>query len=304
MTDHKQPLEIKGIIPAMVTPFHTDESLNIEALRQLVNHLIEGGVQGLFPTGSQGEFYALTPGECQRVWEVVVEETAGRVPVYAGTGAITTRAVIELNRMAERAGIQAVSVITPYFITPTQEELYRHYATIADATSLPVILYSNPGRTGGLTLSAPLVARLAVHPNIVGIKDSSGDFSMTMAYLSSRPADFAVLLGRDTLIYAGLAHGAEGAITATANAAPAIVTAIYQAFLAGDGALALAAQEQLAPLRHAFTFGTFPVVVKEALTMLGIPAGPARGPVGPMSPEQREQLRQVLVGMGLIAEPA
>ncbi len=304
MTDHMKSFEIKGIIPAMVTPFHTDESLNLDALRQLVNHLVDGGVQGLFPTGSQGEFYALSPSECQRIWEVVVEEADGRVPVYAGTGAITTQQVIELNRMAERAGIQAVSVITPYFITPTQEELYRHYVTIADATSLPVILYSNPGRTGGLTLSAHLVARLAAHPNIVGIKDSSGDFSLTMAYLSSRPDDFTVLLGRDTLIYAGLVHGAEGAITATANAAPGVVAAIYRAFLAGNLPLALEAQERLAPLRHAFTFGTFPVVVKEALTMLGIAAGPARGPVGPMAPEQREQLRRVLVGMGLIAEAA
>jgi 4-hydroxy-tetrahydrodipicolinate synthase len=304
VNEHRQPFEVKGIIPAMVTPFHADESLNTAALRQLVNYLVEGGVQGLFPTGSQGEFYALSQDECQQIWEIVVEETAGRVPVYAGTGAITTQQVINLNRIAEKAGIQAVSVITPYFINPTQEELYRHYVAIADATPLPVILYNNPGRTGGLTLSAPLVARLAAHPNIVGIKDSSGDFSLTMSYLSSRPDDFAVLLGRDTLIYAGLMHGAEGSITATANAAPGVVVAIYEAFLAGDRPLALEAQERLAPLRHAFTFGTFPIVVKEALEMIGIPAGPARGPVGPMAPEQREQLRQVLVGMGLIAQPA
>lgn len=300
MAAQKAPLKIHGIIPAMATPFHADESLNVDALGQLVEHLIEGGVHGLFPTGSQGEFYALTPGERQRIWDVVVEATRGRVPVYAGTGATTTREVITLNRLAERVGISAVSVITPYFISPTQEELYRHYTEIADATSLPIILYNNPGRTGGLNLSADLVARLASHPNIVGVKDSSGDFSLTMAYLSRTDEDFAVLLGRDTLIYAGLMHGAKGAIAASANVAPSLVVEIYEAFVAGDIARAREAQERLAPLRHAFSLGTFPVMVKEALTMIGIPAGPARKPVGPMPPEQREKLHQVLEAMTLI----
>lgn len=286
--------EVRGIIPAMATPFKNDESLDINALRQLTRHLIEGGVHGLFPTGSQGEFYALTSDERQRVWEVVVEETAGRIPVYAGTGAITTAEVIVLNRLAERAGVSAVSVITPYFVSPSQEELFRHYTAIADATTLPVILYSNPGRTGGLNLSAPLVSRLAQHPNIVGIKDSSGDLSLTMAYLAATDDTFAVLLGRDTLILAGLIHGARGSITATANAAPKLVVAIYEAFLQGRLKEALEAQQKLAPLRDAFSLGTFPVVVKEALDLIGIPVGPARGPVGQLAPEQRAKLHQVL----------
>lgn len=291
-------LKIHGIIPAMVTPFDANEGVNEAALRQLVNHLIDGGVHGLFPTGSQGEFFALTPEERARVWEIVVDETAGRVPVYAGTGAITTREVIALNKLAEQAGVSAVSVITPYFINPSQEELYRHYVAIADATMLPVILYSNPGRTGGLTLSATLVARLAQHPNIVGIKDSSGDLSNTMEFISQTGDDFVTLMGRDTLIYAALLHGAKGSITATANVAPALVVDIYEAFVAGDLDRALAAQNRLAPLRHAFGFGTFPVVVKEALRLIGIDAGPARSPVGTMSPEQMEKLKRVVAGLG------
>lgn len=285
---------VRGIIPAMVTPFKSDGSLDLDALRRLTRHLIEGGVHGLFPTGSQGEFYALTPDERQRIWETVVDETAGRIPVYAGTGAITTAEAITLNRFAERAGVNAVSVITPYFVSPSQEELYRHYTTIADATSLPVILYSNPGRTGGLNLSASLVSRLAQHPNIVGIKDSSGDLSLTMAYLAATDDAFTVLLGRDTLILAGLIHGARGSITATANAAPKLVVAIYEAFLQGRLQDALEAQRKLAPLRDAFSLGTFPVVVKEALDLIGIPVGPTRGPVGPLASDQREKLRQVL----------
>lgn len=293
-------MEFKGIIPAMVTPLDRDEELNEAALRQLVNHLIDGGVHGLFPVGSQGEFYAFTPDEKQRIWEIVVEETAGRVPVYAGTGAITTREVIALNKRAERAGVNAVSVITPYFIHPSQEELYRHYVAIAEATTLPVILYNNPGRTGGVNLSADLVARLAEHPNIVGIKDSSGDFSLTAEYIRNTDDDFAVLLGRDTLIYAGLVHGAKGSITATANVVPSLVVEIYEAFIAGDLDRALQAQLRLAPLRLAFGLGTFPVVVKEALEMIGIPAGPARSPVGPMSQANRDKLKAVLQEMGVL----
>ena len=287
----------QGIIPAMVTPFHPDESLNEDALRHLTRHLIEGGAHGLFPTGSQGEFYALTPEERAKVWAIVLNETAERVPVYAGTGAPTTRSVIQMNEMAERVGVDAVSVITPYFISPTDDELYRHYVAIADATALPVILYSNPGRTGGLQLSTDLVTKLSSHENIVGIKDSSGDLTQTMAYIEATEKDFAVLLGRDTLIYAGLIHGAKGAITATANVDPALVVEIYEAFAAGDLDRALDAQQRLAPLRRAFGLGTFPVVVKEALTMIGIPAGPARAPVGSLAPDQRTELEQVIASL-------
>jgi 4-hydroxy-tetrahydrodipicolinate synthase len=297
-------MDIKGIIPAMVTPFNKDETLNEGALRQLVSYLIEGGVHGLFAVGSQGEFYALTPNEKQRVWEIVADETAGRVPVYAGTAGITTRETMMLNNLAERAGADAVSILTPFFINPTQEELYKHYTTIADATRLPVLLYNNPGRAGGLNLSVDLVARLAQHPNIAGIKDSSGDFSLTAEYLRCVDESFAVLLGRDTLIYAGLTHGAKGSITATANVAPKLVVEIYQAFMDGDWERSLAAQQRLAPLRHAFGLGTFPVVVKEALTLIGINAGPARAPVGPMPAENREKLARVLREMGLLAKPA
>jgi 4-hydroxy-tetrahydrodipicolinate synthase len=296
-------MEIKGIIPAMVTPFDQEEALNEEALRQLVNYLIEGGVHGLFPIGSQGEFYALTAEEKQRVWQIVVEAAAGRAPVYAGTTAITTREVIALNKVAERAGVDAVSVMTPFFINPNQEELYQHYTAIADATRLPVILYSNPGRAGGLNLSVDLVARLAEHPNIVAIKDSSGDFSLTAEYIRCTGDDFTVLLGRDTLIYAGLLHGAKGAIAATANVVPALVVEIYQAFIEGDLGRALEAQNRLAPLRHAFGLGTFPVVVKEALTLIGISAGPARSPVGPITSESREELKNVLQMMEVLKTP-
>ena len=289
----------QGIIPAMVTPLTPDDEINELALRKLTNYLIEGGVHGLFPTGSQGEFWALSADEKRRVWEVVVEGTNGRLPVYAGTAAITTRETITLTRLAEKAGVDAVSILTPFYVAPNDAELYDHYRAIAEATSLPVVLYTNPARTG-VKISPDLLARLAEIENIVGIKDSSGDLELTAEYIRVAPPDFAVLMGRDTLILAGLLYGAKGAIAATANVAPALVVSIYERFKAGDLDGAKRAQVALAPLRLAFSWGTFPVVIKEALDLIGMEGGPARAPVGPLSPEQRERLRGVLHDMGLI----
>lgn len=290
---------IQGIIPAMVTPLDQNEKLDETALRRFVNYLIEGGVHGLFPMGSQGEFHAFSPDEKRLVWEIVLDEAAGRLPVYAGTGAITTRQVIELNRIAEEVGVAAVSVLTPFFIQPSEEGLYRHFVTIADATSLPVILYNNPGRTG-VKIAPSLVARLAEHPNIVGIKDSGGDLTATIDMIRLTHDDFIVLMGRDSLIYAGLHHGTKGAIAASASVVPALVASIYDAFTEGDVARSLAAQERLLPLRLAFGLGPFPVVVKDAVNMLGIPVGPARAPITSLTGDARDQLRKVLEDIGVL----
>jgi 4-hydroxy-tetrahydrodipicolinate synthase len=288
-----------GIIPAMVTPLTMDGELNEGALRKLTNYLIAGGVHGLFVIGSQGEFWAFSKEEKQRAWEVVVEETNRRVPVYAGTAAITTRETITLTKLAEKAGVEAVSVLTPFFISPDDNQLYDHYRAVAEATSLPILLYTNPARTG-VKISPSLLARLAAIKNIVGIKDSSGDLELTAEYIRVAPQEFSVVMGRDTLIFSALMHGAKAAIAATANVAPRLVADIYECFKAGDLAGAKKAQETLAPLRHAFSWGTFPVVIKEALDLMGFECGPARAPVGPISADQRERLKGVLQGMKLI----
>ena len=288
-----------GIIPAMVTPLTADDHIDESALRILTDHLIAGGVHGLFATGSQGEFWALSADEKVQLWQIVVEQTDGRVPVYAGTAGTTTRETIALSRAAEDAGVDAVSILTPFFISPTQNELGDHYRAIADATGLPILLYGNPGRTG-VKITPGLLAELAGIENIVGIKDSSGDLQLTLEYIQVAPPGFSVLMGRDTLILAGLLYGAKGAIAATGNVAPALVVSIYERFVTGDLDGARKAQAALTPLRLAFSWGTFPVVVKEAMDLIGIPAGPARAPVGAMPSELRERLKSVLRDLGLI----
>ena len=288
-----------GIIPAMVTPLTMDDEINVPALRKLTNYQIDAGVHGLFSVGSQGEFWALSADEKRLVWQIVLEEANGRVPVYAGTAAISTRETIKLTQIAEEVGVAAVSVLTPFYVSPTEDELYSHYRTVAESTSLPVMLYPNPGRTG-VRLSPRLLVRLAEIENIVGIKDSSGDLELTSEYIRLTPSDFSVLMGRDTLILGALVYGAHGAIAASASVAPALAVKIYDCFKAGDLEGARRAQAALAPLRQAFTWGTFPVVVKEATDLIGMEGGPARGPVGPMQPEQRARLAQVLRDIGLI----
>ncbi|WP_433542805.1 4-hydroxy-tetrahydrodipicolinate synthase [Neomoorella humiferrea] len=291
----------RGIIPAMATP--TDEwgNINEGALRKLVNHLIDGGVHGLFPIGSQGEFFALTFEQKKKVIEIVIDETRGRVPVYAGTAALTTKEAIETTKMARDLGVDAVSILTPFFTNLNQKEVIQFYLDIARAVpDLPVLLYSNPARTK-VPITVETVKELAAVDNIVGIKDSSGDMTLTAEYIRvTRQMDFSVLAGRDTLIYATLCYGGTGSITATANVDPSLVVEIYEAFMAGDHRRALEAQYRLAPLRLAFELGTFPVVIKEALDMIGIEAGQAIRPVGPLTEENRARLRQVLQEMGIV----
>jgi 4-hydroxy-tetrahydrodipicolinate synthase len=292
-------LKPHGIIPAMVTPLTPEDEINEPALRRLTNYLVDGGSHALFAIGSQGEFWAFSAEEKRRVTEIVVDETKGRVPVYSGTAAITTKEAVALTKDAEAIGVDAVSILTPFFLSPNELELYDHYRTIADSTSLPIVLYTNPGRTG-VNISPGLLSQLAEIDNIVGIKDSSGDLQQTAQYIRVAPDDFSVLMGRDTLILAGLIYGAKGSIAATANVKPDLVAGIYERFIAGDLEGARESQEALAPLRLAFSWGTFPVVIKEALDLMGMDAGPSRAPVGPMSMEKREELRKVLVGMGVI----
>jgi len=292
-------LTVKGIIPAMVTPLDGNEEIDEAGIRELINYLVESGVHGIFVCGSQGESYALTEDEKRRVIEVTVDEVNGRVPVYAGTGAVTTKATIRLSRYAVDAGADAVTIVTPYFIRPSQDELYTHYRRIAESVDSPVLIYNNPGRTN-VNLEAETVKKLAEIDNIVGIKDSSGDLTLTAQYIMECPSDFAVLAGRDSLILATLLYGGKGAVAATANVAPKLVVNIYESFIHGDLEKARELQFKLLPLRLAFSLGTFPVVVKEAMNLLGRPSGPAKSPVSSLPEEKKAKLKLLLEELGLI----
>ena len=291
----------EGIIAPMVTPLTGEGGLNRRAFRTYINHLIDGGLHGVFVAGTTGEFYGLSADEKQAMFEITVEETGGRVPVYAGTAAITTRECIRLTEIAEKSGVDAVSILTPMFISPNQDELYEHYRAIAESTRLPILLYNNLPKTG-VTITAATVERLAEIDNIVGIKDSSGDFSLTSEYIRrTRSRSFSVVAGRDTLIHACLCYGGTGSISACANIAPRICADIYDKYVAGDTAGSLEAQFVITPLRMAFGLGSFPTVIKEGLKLLGIDAGPCMGPVGPMSGEGIHELKLILQHMGLLS---
>src|SRR5215470_2227498 len=227
-------MHIHGIIPPVATPMQANEDLDLPRLKWFIDHLIANGVHGIFVLGTNSEFYALDEREKQEVIATAVAHVNKRVPVYAGTGAETTREVVRLTKVAEREGADGVSVITPYFVSPTQQEIRDHYRRIAESTSLPVVLYNNPSTCGGVKIDVDTVARLAEIPNIAAIKDSSGDLQNTNEYLRVVPERFSVLQGRDTLIYQSLIFGARGAVPATGNVAPRLLVDIYEAAMRGD----------------------------------------------------------------------
>jgi 4-hydroxy-tetrahydrodipicolinate synthase len=297
-----QTFKPEGMVIPLLTPFAQDSSLDEQALRRSVRRLIDAGVHGVFPVGSSGEFWSLGAEERCRAIEIVVEEAAGQVPVYAGTGHIGTREAVQLTQRAESIGADAIVVVTPFYVAPSQDELYAHYATIADSTSLPVFPYNNPKRTGGVSLGPDTLARLAGLPNLAGIKDSSGNLALTAEYINQTPDSFAVFQGSDDLFYPSLAMGAVGGIAATGNVAPEIVVELYEAFRDGDWECSRAAQVKLASLRRASSWGSYPSVLKAAMAMIGEPVGPPRAPVSPLDDSYHEALRQVLVGMGLTTQ--
>lgn len=285
-------MKVEGIIPAMVTPFQDDEELNETALRKMVGRFVEAGVHGLFCLGTNGEFFSLSFDEKVQITEIIVEEARGRLPVYVGAGCISTAETIRLAQRLEAVGADALSLITPYFLSFSQRELLLHYQRVADATSLPVVLYNIPARTGN-SLQPVTVSQLAEIPNIVGIKDSSGSYDTILQYIERTPESFAVLAGTDSLILPTLMAGGQGAIAATANVFPEQVAAIFNCWKQGDFTRAEEAQRVLRAIRGAFGLGTLPSVLKAFLNKMGVPAGPARQPVEPLSPQADQELERI-----------
>jgi 4-hydroxy-tetrahydrodipicolinate synthase len=286
-------MQLRGIIPPAITPMQANEDLDLPRLRQTLDRLLDAGVHALFVLGTTGEFYALDADEKQQVIAESLAHVNKRVPLVAGTGAETTRETVRLTKMAEREGVDAVAVITPYFLHPSQQEMVDHFRRVAENTALPVLLYSNPAMTGGVRLEPDTVARLAEVPNIVGMKDSFGDLTTLIEYVRAVPQTFMVFQGRDTLIEPSLQYGAAGAVPGTANIAPRLAVAIYEAHRRGDHAAARAAQLKFSPVRLAMA-GTPPGGIKAAMNLLGVPVGPSRSPIAPLTAEQRQKVLAAL----------
>jgi 4-hydroxy-tetrahydrodipicolinate synthase len=293
---------IKGIIPPVITPITRDEKLDEGALRDQIDFMIAGGISGILAFGSNGEFYMLEEDEMASILKVVVDQVRGRVPVFMGIGAIRTSKCVRLAKLGLRFGVRGVSVLQPMFLKPTEDELLTHFRAIAEAVrDTPVLLYNNPGRTG-YAISQAVVENLAhTTPNVVGMKDSSGDLTETMEFIRrNRDVGFKVLAGKDTLVYAGLAVGAVGAVCTTANYAPELVCSIYKHFVAGNYEEALEAQYKLNPLRLMMDKSSFPVASKDYVGLTGRQAGEPFLPNLPSPPAQMENLRKELVKAGLL----
>ncbi|NLK68910.1 MAG: 4-hydroxy-tetrahydrodipicolinate synthase [Clostridiaceae bacterium] len=295
--------DVKGVIPPIVTPVDANENVDKLGLHRVIDYVIEGGVHGIFVLGSNGEFYAFDYENQKRAVEITVEHVNKRVPVYAGASAITTRECVRLAQMAEKVGADALTVLTPMFINPNENEMYEHFKTIAASTSLPVLLYNNPGKTTN-NISVRLLEKLSKIDNIVGIKNTSPDFAQTVQYINATKDNpsFRVLSGQDYTIFGTLAYGGVGCVAGTANVAPKLVVEIYEKFVAGDIEGALNAQYKLIPLRNTYNYGTFPVVMKDCMNLMGIEVGSPVRPVGHCSDEKLAEIRKVLIDLDLIKE--
>ncbi len=287
-------VEIKGIIPPIVTPMYEDESINTDELRRQVERQIKNGVHALFCFGTNGEGYILNGKEKELVLKTVIDQVKGRIPVYAGTGCISTKETIEQSKMAEAAGADVLSIITPSFAKASQAELYTHYETVAKAVDLPIVLYNIPMRTGN-ALEPETVARLAEIDNIVGAKDSSGNFDNLKAYIDlTKDKDFAVLAGNDGLILKCLTAGGKGGIAGRANVYPHTMACIYNSFIAGDLEAARRYQDSVQSFGDVLKFGNPNTIIKMAANLLGYPVGPCRAPFNQLSEEGLAALKKVL----------
>lgn len=290
---------IKGVVVPILTPIDENEKIDEKKMREQVNYVINGGVLGILAFGSNGEFYVIEEDEMERGLKIMLDEAAGRVPVYFGIGAISTRKCVRLAKMAAGLGASGISILQPMFLKPTEEELFLHFKTIAEAVpETPVLLYNNPGRVG-YTMSGNLVERLAHEvENIVGMKDTSGDITQTSEFIRrTKDVGFKVFGGKDTLLYASLCHGAVGGVCTAANFMPELITDIYNKYVAGDLEGSLEAQFKLNPVRLSMDGASFPVAAKDMANLrgreIGVPYRPNLAtPEGPVLNKIRTEMQK------------
>ena len=289
---------LKGAITAIVTPFKNGQ-LDEEAYRALIERQITEGIHGIVPCGTTGESPTLSHAEHKRVVEICLDQVKKRVPVIAGAGSNSTSESVELTKHAEAAGADYALLITPYYNKPTQEGLFQHYKTIAGATKIPIVVYNVPGRTS-VNLLPETMARLAAIPNIVGLKDATGDLKQGSKTLELCGDKITVLSGDDFTTFPLLCVGGMGVISVVSNAVPADMAGMCNAFFKGDLETAKKLHYKMWPLTEAMFYETNPVPVKTAMKLLKMCTGEVRQPLCPMSEANENKLRKVMQKYGLI----
>ena len=283
----------RGVIVAMTTPMTENEEINREELRNQVRRFRKTGLHGLFCLGTNGEFYALSQEEKVEVMRIVIEEADGELPVFVGTGCVTTRETVWLSQKAQELGAAAVSVVTPYFGEVNQKELVSHYKSVAENVDIGVMMYNIPARTG-CNISRKAVEELAKVKRIIGIKDSSGNFDNTLQYLEATGREFPVLSGNDSLILPTLLAGGVGGIAGTANLFPNRLSDIYREWERGNLEKAWEIQDGIRMIRDCLKLGNPNSVIKRLVNLMGWPAGPVRSPFGSSGKEWDPTLKAVL----------
>lgn len=289
----------KGSITALVTPFR-DGAIDWKAFEAFVDWQVTEGSHGLVPVGTTGESPTLSHDEHKRVVEACVKVASGRVPVIAGAGSNNTAEAIDLAQFAEKAGANALLVVTPYYNKPNQEGLYRHFKAINDAVGLPIFIYNIPGRSV-IDMSVETMARLNELRNIVGVKDATAKVERVSAQRQAMGPGFIQLSGEDGTALAFMAHGGHGCISVTANIAPRLCAEFQTACLAGDFAKALSIQDKLFPLHHALFIEPNPQGAKYALSLIGKMQNELRLPLVPVAPSTETALRKALEHAGLLS---
>ncbi len=292
--------KFQGTGTAIVTPFRKDGTLDEKALRKLVEFQIRGGVEAIVPVGTTGESPTLSYEEHFRVFDIVIEQVNGRVKVFAGTGSNSTNEAIEQTTYAKKAGADAALVVGPYYNKPTQEGYFRHYAAIAEAVDIPIIVYNVPGRTGG-NIEAATTLRMAQEiPKIVAVKEASGNFAQIMEIARNKPKHFSLLSGDDAITLPMMAVGADGCISVVANETPREFSDLVRHCLKGNFEKALSLHNKLLPLMNINFVEANPIPVKAALSMMGMIEEVYRLPLLPISEKNREKLKAILKELKLI----
>ncbi|AMQ05071.1 4-hydroxy-tetrahydrodipicolinate synthase [Sporosarcina psychrophila] len=281
------------VLTAMVTPFDENGEIDFQATKNLINYLIANGTDGLVVSGTTGESPTLTEEEKVKLFKFTVDVVNGRVPVIAGTGSNNTKGSIELTILAEDVGVDGIMLVAPYYNNPSQEGLYQHFKTISEVTSLPIILYNVPGRSV-VNISAETVIRLSKIPNIVSIKEASGDLDAMVEIITHTPEDFSLYSGDDGLTIPVLSIGGTGVISVASHVIGNEMQTMIEHFKSGNIQEAAKDHRRLLPIMKALFAAPNPSPVKAALNLKGIPVGGVRLPMIPLSDEQLSSLQRAL----------